>query len=390
MSAFKNPSFAGIRYQTSSEEMSHTNNIQEMNYIGNEGSQINTYGSKARKITQTALIEIANDNGKKDRKFQRALEGKRGKLILPYIHLETQVVVESWSKNIDISMANYAVYTINFIVDSYDKVPLPVKSKKGLFDKYKIKLLDYYSTHFSDKWKTVSGKYMQYKKNVDKIADVGVKLNEISQKIRTSGDGLAVFQSEVSRFATDVTGLMSSPVYLIYSIENSISGLVIAGTDIKQSFLNLIGLTDKQKSVVNGNNTGNIATEVKNNEDLINGMIYVNAISECAIALQEMDFSTVAELDYYRNLMKVAFENMPTNIDYDTRLTLVEMDTQVELMCQEIAQNLGYIETITVPKMNITALNYALYDNLDNYDKLVALNSFKSGNMISGEVKVLY
>jgi superfamily II DNA or RNA helicase len=52
-----------------------------------------------------------------------------------------------------------------------------------LFDKYKIKLLDYYSTHFSDKWKTVSGKYMQYKKTFDKMTPkaLGPLFNELKQ-----------------------------------------------------------------------------------------------------------------------------------------------------------------------------------------------------------------
>lgn len=390
MYAFKQPSFAGIKYATQAETINHTNNIQEGNYLGNEGSRISTYGSKARKIQQTAYIEIAKDNGKKNRKFLRALEGKRGILILPYSQLQTQVVVESWSVDIGLTVANYAIYSINFIVDSYDVIPLPVKSKKGLFDKYKDKLLGYYSTHFESKWKSVSGKYMQYKKVAEKVADVGTKMNEIAQKIRTASDGLSTFQIEVAKFTNDVASLVNSPVDLIYSIESSIAGLVISASDMKNTFLSLVGLTDKQSSVLTTDNAGNIATEIQNNEDLINGMIYLNAISECAIALQEMEFTTATELDYYRNLMKVAFHNMPTNIDDDTRLTLVQMDTDIELMFQEMSQGLQDVETVSVPKTNLIALNYALYGNIDNYDNIVALNSLQSGKVVNGDIQVLY
>lgn len=390
MSIFKEPSFAGIKYATQAETINHTNNIQECNYLGNEGSTIKTWGSKARKIQQTAYIEIAKDNGKKNRKFLRALEGKRGILILPYSQLKSQVVVESWSVDIGLTVANYAIYSINFIVDSYDVIPLPVKSKKGLFDKYKVKLLSYYSTHLESKWQSVSGKYMQYKSLAQKVGDVGTKMNEIAQKIRTAGDGLSTFQIQVAKFTNDVASLVNSPVDLIYSIQSSIAGLVISGSDMKNMFRSLIGLTDKQSSVLKSDNTGNIAMDIKNNEDLINGMIYLNAISECAIALQEMEFTTATELDDYRNLMKVAFQNMPTNIDDDTRLTLLQMDTDIELMLQEMSQELKDVAIVTVPKMNLITFNYLLYGNLDNYDKINALNSFKPGTFISGDIKVLY
>ena len=238
--------------------------------------------------------------------------------------------------------------------------------------------------------KIVLNRLCERKSESESYREVGTKMNEIAQKIRTASDGLSTFQIEVAKFTNDVASLVNSPVDLIYSIESSIAGLVISASDMKNTFLSLVGLTDKQSSVLTTDNAGNIATEIKNNEDLINGMIYLNAISECAIALQEMEFTTATELDYYRNLMKVAIQNMPTNIDDDTRLTLVQMDTDIELMFQEMSQGLQDVETVSVPKTNLIALNYALYGNIDNYDNIVALNSLQSGKVVNGNIQVLY
>jgi prophage DNA circulation protein len=389
MQNYKNPSFAGIKYLTQDDTLEHKNNIIEQNYINNEGSEITTSGSQARRISQRAIIDIFSDGGAKERKFQRALEGKRGKLILPYSKIDTNVVVESWSRAVSTTDARNAIFTITFIVDSTDKIILPVKSKKGVFDKYKTKLVNFYATNLESKWKTVSGKYNQYKGVSEKIADVGKQLSVVAGKIRTSGDSLSIFQIEVARFTNDIQNLVNSPVDLIYQINTSISGLVISGSDIKNIFTSLIGLTSKPTATSNATNNGNIAQDIKTNNELISSMIYVNALPECCIALQNMSFETKTELDYYHKLITQAFENMPENLDDDTRKAMNEMRVQVDLMLQQEVLTLNEIYSINTPQTNATCLNYTIYDNFDNYDILLNVNSIKSVGMIQGEIKVV-
>lgn len=226
----------------------------------------------------------------------------------------------------------------------------------------------------------------------DSLSDVGSNIESITE-VKQAIDEISIPSNLFS--ATDIS---SSVVNAFSTLFNNVNNARDQAS-VMASFNGF--LSGSRSSVLNNNTSWRVAADI--NIGLLNQIVGIISYSYNLAASTQLVFDTEFDILDKRNSLNEQFKFIIDNNFYYpansySRLPLVTGETLSSLQqakvltdtyLRQLDNTTDKTETITVTRKSLINLVYGLYGNLDNIDKIVALNNIGDPTNITGEIKVI-
>jgi prophage DNA circulation protein len=216
--------------------------------------------------------------------------------------------------------------------------------------------------------------------------------NSIESVTRTFNRALAEidnFAATLNDFRNNIRRLINLPGQLTTSLTNLYDSVVALSETPSEATLTLEKLFDFGSDLPIIEEITAERIERKQNQDLLTGFMQIGALAYAYEQVANIPFFTIREIDSFSDKLNTQFNSVfPAVTDANVRTTLQNLNnvTNEFLDIQRLnVKKIVEIETTTKPAQ---VLAYEFYGSVNNYERLVSLNSFKDVDFISGDVEV--
>lgn len=210
------------------------------------------------------------------------------------------------------------------------------------------------------------------------------------QSIVPLTSGLAnAFNSKLTAFGGGLVSFAQSPTLLAAALKNVFSGLdliAVKPLDNIAIYKSFFDYGDSQAADIIPPITVEQAT-INDNDQLLRQFVQAQALSLSYAAIATVEFDDDQQLDQYQQLLEAEYQKIITFASSDVSFGLSDLRNQAQIYFDN--QKVRRVITIQVPKNPLTKINYLLYGNLDDFNKLYELNGRANPVQYEGTIKVL-
>ncbi len=325
----------------------------------NEGAIIQTY--KDVRDTLLRALEIRDDVGI---------------LVHPFYGRLENIKSTTFSLNERMSSLGEASISINFERSDTDGLPEPSVNVLSKISTLNEQVADANEQEITDNYDVEPDKTGNFTDATDKLDNVFTSITDATKPISKAANKINSFNQKLASFQSKITSLVSAPVDLADSIRGLIDGvgaiaLTVSGTST--AFSNLFDFGDDDTELVE--RTPTISAR-KLNRQLINQNIQSSALSQSYLAVAQIDFNTINEIEDEAARLEVQYQKLITNSDLsnDVSDALVEIRTITNGFFQEQKVTAREIIEIETNPISTRSLAYQYYGSSELGEDIAKLN----------------
>jgi prophage DNA circulation protein len=359
----------------------------EFEYPKTDKRDIETLGKMLKKISVNCFIDCNKNYNQRD-KLQQAFDNpKAGYLSLPFYKKFYGYVVEYSFNDAKNAVGNTSV-SFEFVeVSKYGKNK---KNGKGFLATLKSKILGKYEEQFDKGIETVKDKKEKFDSAVDTLKEVANKVNQVASAIGGAGDSLGDFSTSINEIVNSAINLVKSPKVLAQNVKTAFDNLSVAYTSSKDLFKvcrNLFDINEKDRNQI-GNSQNSI--DIRNNQDLINQLIKINALTLAYETSANINYSNTQELNQVIADLEFGFSQIGSISDRSIIDDLQALRYEAINYLNELALSVpNVVDYEVIASTPLTKILFNLYGNDDNKDIIISLNNINDTSSITGTIKVL-
>ena len=359
----------------------------EFEYPKTDKRDIETLGKMLKKISVNCFIDCNKNYNQRD-KLQQAFDNpKAGYLSLPFYKKFYGYVVEYSFNDAKNAVGNTSV-SFEFVeISKYGKNK---KNGKGFLATLKSKILGKYEEQFDKAIATVKDKKEKFDSAVDTLKKVANKINQVASAIGGAGDSLGDFSTAINEIVNSSINLVKSPKILAQNVKTAFDNLSVAYTSSKDLFKvcrNLFNINEKDRNQI-GNSQNSI--DIRNNQDLINQLIKINALTLAYETSANIDYSNTQELNQVIADLEFGFSQIGSIADRSIIDDLQALRYEAINYLNELALSVpNVVDYEVIASTPLTKILFNLYGNDDNKDIIISLNNINDTSSITGTIKVL-
>ena len=359
----------------------------EFEYPKTDKRDIETLGRMLKKISVNCFVDCNKNYNQRD-KLQQAFDNpKAGYLSLPFYKKFYGYVVEYSFSDAKNAVGNTSV-SFEFVeVSKYGKNK---KNGKGFLANLKSKILGKYEEQFDKAWKAVSKVKEKFDSAVDTLKKVANKINQVASAVGGAGDSLGDFSTAINEIVNSSINLVKSPKVLAQNVKTAFDNLSVAYTSSKDLFKackDLFGVNEKDRNQI-GSSQNSI--DIRNNQDLINQLIKINALTLAYETSANIDYSNTQELNQVIADLEFGFSQIGSIADRSIIDDLQALRYEAINYLNELALSVpNVVDYEVIASTPLTKILFNLYGNDDNKDIIISLNNINDTSSIAGTIKVL-
>ena len=400
-----------VPFHIKSTATSGGNKLIEHNYPFNNKRFNQHLGIKPKDYNVTAYIYSESPNSldyeQKKRDLIRELEKQESVILVHPFFGELNVDVADFNIVEDDANFGRAIIDVIFKEGSIQVYPIEGDISNENIQNSADNLNDDLSSNLADTINDTTKSTTLFARAKAKASAFGDKVDSVVTTINAAGEKLNEISSTINNFKTNINNIVATPAKLagnITGIINSISDLLenpLDNFNLLQGFYNFGG-----DDISIPNNTQS-RIQAKENDNLINSTIQTSALAYSYSNLSNYDFQNLDELEELRNILETQFNSIVSNSDFnepvfsefydfnnkenntnDLMDSLFDIRSNFNQYLNTIAVSLPSIETIETEGKPLAILVYERYGNLENYDKIMEINSLQNPNFINDEMEV--
>lgn len=308
----------------------------------------------------------------------RALEVRDdvGILVHPFYGRLENIKSTTFSLIERISSLGEADISINFERSDTDGLPEPSVNVLSKISALNEQVADANEQAIIDEYNVESTATGNFTDAVNKLEDVFTDITDATSPIAAKADEINSFNQSLSLFQSDITSLISAPVDLADSIRGLIDGIgalysTVEGTS--KAFSNLFNFGDNDAKLVE--RTPTIKARQLNRK-LINQNIQSSALSQSYLAVAQIEFNTINEIEDQASRLEIQYQKLITNEDIsdDVFDALIEIRSITNGFFQEQKITARQIIEIETNPTSIRALAYQYYGSSELGEDIARLN----------------
>jgi hypothetical protein len=359
----------------------------EFEYPKTDKRDIETLGKMLKKISVNCFIDCNKNYSQRDKLQQAFDDSKAGYLSLPFYKKFYGYVVEYSFNDAKNAVGNTSV-SFEFVeVSKYGKNK---KNGKGFLANLKSKILGKYEEQFDKAWKAVSKAKEKFDSAVDTLKKVANKINQVASAIGGAGDSLGDFSTSISEIVNSSINLVKSPKVLAQNVKTAFDNLGVAYTSSKDLFKackDLFNINEKDRNQI-GNSQNSI--DIRNNQDLINQLVKINALTLAYETSANIDYSNTQELNQVIADLEFGFSQIGSIADRSIIDDLQALRYEAINYLNELSLSVpNVVDYEVISPTPLTKILFNLYGNDDNKDIIISLNNINDTSSITGTIKVL-
>lgn len=388
-SRIRTASFKGAKFYFQSSDLKGGIKFAEFNYPKTDKRNIESLGKLLKKISITAVIDCNKNYSARD-KLQKAFdEPKAGNLSLPFYKKFYGFVTEYSLRDSATAVGNIDV---NFEFVEVSKNSNLKKPDKGYLANLKSQILGAYEDDFDKAFAKVVDAKEKFDSFVDTLTEVSTTINQFASGVAGAGDSLGDFTTSINQIVLSANNLAKAPKTLANNVKLAFDNLSVAYNSSKDLFnacSAMFGIDIKDREQL-GNSQNSI--DIRNNQDLLNDLFKINALTLGYQVSAEITYSNTQELNDVINQLENGYNAFDKTRITDTSIinNLQNLRYQAISFLNSQSLSIPNITTYTVqspiPLINIL---FNLYGNDTNKEALINLNNFADTSNIQGEIKVL-
>ena len=359
----------------------------EFEYPKTDKRDIETLGRMLKKISVNCFVDCNKNYNQRDKLQQAFDKPKAGYLSLPFYKKFYGYVVEYSFSDAKNAVGNTSV-SFEFVeVSKYGKNK---KNGKGFLANLKSKILGKYEEQFDKAWKAVSKVKEKFDSAVDTLKKVANKINQVASAVGGAGDSLGDFSTAINKIVNSSINLVKSPKVLAQNVKTAFDNLSVAYTSSKDLFKackDLFGVNEKDRNQI-GSSQNSI--DIRNNQDLINQLIKINALTLAYETSANIDYSNTQELNQVIADLEFGFSQIGSIADRSIIDDLQALRYEAINYLNELALSVpNVVDYEVIASTPLTKILFNLYGNDDNKDIIISLNNINDTSSIAGTIKVL-
>ena len=359
----------------------------EFEYPKTDKRDIETLGRMLKKISVNCFVDCNKNYNQRDKLQQAFDKPKAGYLSLPFYKKFYGYVVEYSFNDAKNAVGNTSV-SFEFVeVSKYGKNK---KNGKGFLANLKSKILGKYEEQFDKAWKAVSKVKEKFDSAVDTLKKVANKINQVASAVGGAGDSLGDFSTAINEIVNSSINLVKSPKVLAQNVKTAFDNLSVAYTSSKDLFKackDLFGVNEKDRNQI-GSSQNSI--DIRNNQDLINQLIKINALTLAYETSANIDYSNTQELNQVIADLEFGFSQIGSIADRSIIDDLQALRYEAINYLNELALSVpNVVDYEVIASTPLTKILFNLYGNDDNKDIIISLNNINDTSSIAGTIKVL-
>lgn len=223
----------------------------------------------------------------------------------------------------------------------------------------------------------------------NKLESIVSEIDEVTTTFRRQLSEIDSFAKTLNDFRNSIRTLVNLPSELSASLSNLLDSAIALAATPEDAFLTLeklfpFGLSDPLIQETTAERIEDLL-----NRTLLNQFIQVGSLSRAYEQVVSIDFFTIREIDEYALKLNRQYDIIYpslTNVDLARSISLLRSTANEFLDQQRL--NVKQIVAFETGPTTVQALTYSLYGNLENSEKIAALNSIKDVDFISGELEI--
>lgn len=282
-----------------------------------------------------------------------------------------------------------AVFEMTFY-RAEDKIrPLPDAFTEFNVEAQNEQVIEFVGAEIIEKFKVARQFPFNFSAATSKLEAIAAEFDRVTTTFRRQLDEIDAFTKVLTDFRNSIRRLVNLPNELVASL-NSLLDAAIALTETpREAFLTLekffpFGINDPVIPQTTFERIERLA-----NRTLLNQYVQTTALSSAYNQSAKIDFFTVREIDSFWAKLEgqySAIYSTLTNNDLASQLRTLRSLTNEFLDIQRV--NVKKIVAFSTQPTTAQELTFRLYGNLDDYSRILALNSIKDVDFIAGDLEI--
>ena len=236
----------------------------------------------------------------------------------------------------------------------------------------------------------VSRKYpFNFTASVNTLDKIAAAFDSATRTFQRQLNEIDAFSQSLRNFRNSILRLVQLPNQLVASLNNLFDSALDLAATPEEAFLTL------EKFFPFGDDDPFIPQttferiEKLRNRTLLNQYIQVGALALAYNQAADIDFFTIREIDVYAGKLNAQYDKVYPNLTNNHLASeLANLRTIANEFLDRRRLNVKRIVAFETGPTTIQALNYSLYGNLDDAERLAALNGVKDTDFVSGTLEL--
>jgi len=335
-------------------------------------------------------------------KLLAAIEAKGpGVLIHPLYGRIENVVATTLSINENFSAFGESILSVSFEVNDSTGIPVLTVTDISQLSQERANVVAAVTKSITDNYSVTTKFLNNFQDAKDKVTEVIDTAVEATSFIGAAADEINEFNSFIGQTTANINSLVVDPQALAQNVSNlfsNINGLFSTTENTAKAFQGMFGFGGGDEDDVNTTTAG--LTERKQNRGVLNRAINAQALGYAYVAVSQIEFETVAEIEAAEAALNVQYSEIVDNSITDSVTTNVSTSqavndslTDMRVVVQSFfdAQRISAKQVISVftPETSARLLSFQYYGNSESADEIIALNAISEVSFVSGDVDIL-
>ncbi len=368
-------------------------------FVNTDRQLIEDLGKKQRIFTINGFIAERRDSvGALIMSYAQAREGLlnalekggTGVLIHPWYGRIDDVVCRVFSIDENVNVIGEANISITFEISNTDGVPVASEFGRTRVSKFHEGLMESAKESLAKSFSVATPSTTNFLTAISKVDSAVTAMNEATKPIAALSTQINEHTNLLSNLSANVASLVNDPVSLADSINGimfSIGALYSTAEGTLEAFKNLFNFGDDD---INPNQTTEIAIERKNNNDVLNAAIQVEALSFSYLNASDIEYKTVDEITEQASDLEVQYQKLfdGSIVDGEVIDALTNLRATTQGLFNEQKLTASKIITIRINPMSIRTLAFLNYGTSARGVEIAELNELYDLAFQQGNIKV--
>lgn len=302
------------------------------------------------------------------------------------------VVPKPYTLTEDMTTINIATFEMSF---EEAQLPIyPIDSGNSI-----SKLIDSVDSILDGVQDYIGGAFALIYSNVANLADIGFKIDytvsAFQSAVESSGTG---YTSTVNDFSATLNDLQTNQVQKAYAptkLADSYRSIGDQAANLAPQTLSNFNLNKElfrfgEADIPFTPNTA-FLIERQKNRDILNNSINIMCLTNAYLNAVQLTYETLTDLKNIQDILEDQFNYVLSSpgLPEEALDVLKQIRTYAMAFFEQEQLVVYKVSDVTVNMTTMRELAYRYYGNLDNYEKLIALNNTLNPSYVEGEIEVL-
>ena len=383
-------SFKGVPFLVKSTRTSGGRKTATHEFVDSSKRVVEDLGLLQKTFSLEAIIDNADGQYflKRNALINALEEGGAGVLIHAFFG-KLNVVAKPYTLREKIDELGAAFFDLTFERADDIIAPLPDAFTRSNIAELQVVALDNVAADIENNLGVSNAFPFNFTAVSNLLEGVGNQFDSITQTFDRALDEINNFAATLTNFRNNILRLVNLPAQMSATLKNLYNSAVALAQTPEEAFLTL------EKNFTFGDDFDAInpttfeRIERLRNQELLTVFMQAGALAFAYERTSAIDFFTIREIDLYAQKLNAQYNKViPSITNNDTAKSFQDLRSVTNEFLDIQRLNVKKIVDFDTQSIPAQVLAYKLYGSVDDYEKLVELNSIKDVDFVSGPIEV--